>query len=113
MAITKKVLRARAEKEAAAKKAEADQDYLNSFGFTYGDIVRVEGIRSEFKIVGVGGDGSITTIDQSDHSFRSFRPEWCYPAWRINRRGRKVKTICPPSVKGLRGQWLTEAGLQF
>ncbi|MDQ2738985.1 MAG: hypothetical protein M3Y35_10330, partial [Actinomycetota bacterium] len=80
-------------------------------GMSVGDFIRIEGDRSMFRVFGVGSDGSITCIDQEQKAFRSFRPEWCFPAYRVNRRGRKVRTTVPADRKGLRASWMAERGL--
>ncbi|MEJ7648613.1 MAG: hypothetical protein WKF57_06100 [Nakamurella sp.] len=111
MAITKRVLAQRAVKEAAEQKAEQDTAFLESFGLKVGDLIRVEGDRSVFKVFGVGPDQSVTCVDQGQSKFRSFRAEWVFPAFRTNRAGRLVKLSVPAEIKGLRDAWRAERGV--
>lgn len=111
MAITKRVLAQRAAKEAVAQKVEQDTAFLESFGLKVGDLIRVEGDRSVFKVFGVGPDRSLTCVEQGQSKFRSFRAEWVFPAFRTNRAGRLVKLAVPAEIKGLRDAWKAERGL--
>lgn len=95
---------------AAARKAD-DLAYLASFGLAVGDLIRVEGDRSVFRISGAGLDGSVTVIDTDEPAFRSFRPEWVFPAWRTTRRGTRVRAGVPADKKGLRDAWRAQRGV--
>lgn len=72
---------------------------------------RVDGERGVFLVRGLGTDGSITCVGGESGHWRSFRPEWCYPATRINRRGRSVANTLPVAQRGLRQEWLRQRGL--
>jgi hypothetical protein len=38
-----------------------------------------------YRIAGVGRDGSLTVVGDTERQFRSFLPVWCYPATRVGR----------------------------
>jgi hypothetical protein len=94
-----------AEAEKLARRIAAET-YLAEHGLALGQRIKVDGDGSAvFTIVGAGADGSITCNALGDGAFRSFRPDWCYPATRINAKGRAVPTTVPPDKRGLRDAW--------
>jgi len=84
---------------------------LSELGLPEGMAIRVDGERGVFLVRGLGTDGSITCVGGESGHWRSFRPEWCYPATRINRRGRSVANTVPVAQRGLRQEWLRQRGL--
>ncbi len=96
---------------AAQQREQESVAALAEHGMAVGDLIRVEGERSVFRVFGAGPDGSVTAVDQEQKAFRSFRPEWCFPAWRTTRRGTKVRATPPEAKKGLRAEWMARRGL--
>ena len=102
---------------AQLRHAEIDQAHraqlvaLTELGLPEGMAIRVDGERGVFLVRGLGTDGSITCVGGESGHWRSFRPEWCYPATRINRRGRSVPNTLPVAQRGLRQEWLRQRGL--
>ena len=96
---------------AAQQRAHKSVAALAEHGMAVGDLIRIEGERSVFRVFGAGPDGSVTAVDQQQKAFHSFRPEWCFPAWRTTRRGTKVRATPPEAIKGLRAQWMGHRGL--
>lgn len=86
------------------------QDVLVEHGLELGMPVGVDGEPGLYRIVGVGRDGSLTVFGDVDRQFRSFLPEWCYPATRVGRGGKIVVGRLPAERRGLRRQWRTEHG---
>lgn len=106
----------RARRESDSSRAEQRQRaerYLTEHGFTLGDRIKVDGEGTAvFTIVDAGRDGSITCTARDGSGFRSFRPDWCYPATRVNRRGHTVPNTIPPQVRGRRRAWRAEHGFR-
>jgi len=102
---------------AQLRHAEIDQAHqaqlvaLTELGLPEGMAIRVDGERGVFLVRGLGTDGSITCVGGESGHWRSFRPEWCYPATRVNRRGRSVPNTLPVAQRGLRQEWLRQRGL--
>lgn len=84
-------------------------DVLVRWGLTVGMEVRVDDEPGTFTLTAVEASGAVT-CRSDDGFYRSFRPEWCYSAWRINRRNNRVKTKIPDAQKGLRARWRIEHG---
>jgi len=105
--------RARAQLRQAvlAEAHQAQLVALTDLGLPEGMAIRVDGERGVFVVRGLGADGSITCVGGESGHWRSFRPEWCYPATRINRRGRSVANTVPAAQRGLRQEWLHQRGL--
>jgi len=68
---------------------------LSELGLPEGMAIRVDGERGVFLVRGMGTDGSITCVGGESGHWRSFRPEWCYPATR------------PPGSTGAAVRWPT------
>ena len=64
------------------------QDVLVEHGLELGMPVGVDGELGLYRIVGVGRDGSLTVFGDVGRQFRSFLPEWCYPATRSGKGGK-------------------------
>ena len=100
-----------AEIEQAHQAHQAQLVALSELGLPEGMAIRVDGERGVFLVRGLGTDGSVTCVGGESGHWRSFRPEWCYPATRINRRGRCVPNTLPAAQRGLRQEWLRQRGL--
>ena len=96
----------RAVEAGQAERLAYSTDYLAGFGLTVGQVVKVDGEgKTTFTIVAAGPDGSVTCTTVGEGAFRSFRPDWLYPATRINRRNRVVTNTVPREIRGRRDAW--------
>jgi hypothetical protein len=71
----------------------------------FGMKIKVDGERGTWKVMGLGRDGSLTVVGGPRKQWRSFRPEWCYPARSSARAGRVMAGRLPKELRGLRSQW--------
>lgn len=111
--MSRAAMRRAAEAERAAR-LEYSTTYLAQFGLAVGEVVKVDGEGSKtFTIVGAGRDGSVTCTTVGEGAFRSFRPDWLYPATRVNRRKRVVANTIPKDVKGRRNAWRLANGFSL
>jgi hypothetical protein len=85
--------------------SQPDDGFLATLGLAVGVEIRVDGERGTWTLVGLGRDGSVTVVGGPRRQWRSFRPEWCYPAQRSDRQGRVVAGRLPKKFRGLRRQW--------
>lgn len=90
-------------------EADDADEILATHDLEIGQEVKVEGDSEVYKIRKVNRDGSVDVIGPC--GFRSFRPDWLFPAERVNNRGRTVANTCPKEKKGLRAAWLAQHGL--
>lgn len=88
-----------------ASPSAAEEAVLANLGFAIGMQIRVDGERGTWKLTGLGRDGSLTVVGGPRRQWRSFRPEWCYPARRPGRAGRAIAGRLPKELRGLRRQW--------
>ena len=86
------------------------KEVLAEYGLEVGMAVGVDGEPGLYRIVGVGRDGSLTVFGETDRQFRSFLPEWCYPATRTGKGGKRVAGRLPVDRRGLRRRWRAEHG---
>lgn len=80
-----------------------------------GDEVLVAGERGIFRVRSISKDGTYVAyaVDGTGGA-RSFRPEWCVPAWRQNpKRDRVPVRRVPASARQARDRWRAEHGLLF
>lgn len=75
--------------------------------------VGVDGEVGTYRITGVGKDGSVSVVGGPGKRWRSFRPEWCFSATRLNRAGRTVPGTLPPERRGMRQAWRAEQGFDL
>jgi hypothetical protein len=85
-------------------------EVLAEYGLEVGMSVGVDGEPGLYRIVGVGRDGSLTVFGETDRQFRSFLPEWCYPATRTGKGGKRVAGRLPANRRGMRRRWQAEYG---
>ena len=99
----------RIRKETSVEQHTADE-VLVAHDLELGMSVGVDEEPGVYRIVGVGRDGSLTVFGETDRQFRSFLPEWCYPATRAGRGGKRVAGRLPADRRGLRRRWRAEHG---
>lgn len=93
----------------ALLEADNADEILADHDLEIGQEVKVEGDSETYKVRKVNRDGSVDVIGPC--GFRSFQPDWLFPAQRTNNRGRVVPNKCPAEKKGLRAAWLAEHGI--
>jgi hypothetical protein len=86
------------------------KEVLAEYGLEVGMSVGVDGEPGLYRIVGVGRDGSLTVFGETDRQFRSFLPEWCYPATRTGKGGKRGAGRLPANRRGMRRRWQAEHG---
>ena len=86
-------------------------DVLAQVGLALGMSARVDGESGVWRLIGFAKDGSVSAVGGPCGQWRSFMPEWCYPAERTGRRGRPRRGTLPPERRGLRAAWRAEHGL--
>jgi hypothetical protein len=86
-------------KEAPAARSDA------AAGVKVGDEVVVAGEHGTFRVKGVSRDGSYEAYATNGRGgARSFRPEWCVPAWNESSRRVRVRQV-PVAARQARAQW--------
>jgi hypothetical protein len=91
-------------------KKPTPAEVLAAHGLELGMSVGVDDEPGVYRIIGVGRDGSLTVFGGAGRQFRSFLPEWCYPATRMGRGGKRVAGRLPVDRRSLRRRWLAEHG---
>ena len=90
-----------------------DRAVLANRGLAIGMPIKVDGERGTWKLMGVGRDGSLTVVGGPRRHWRSFRPEWCYPARRSTPTGRSSAGRLPAESRGLRRRWRAQQHLEL
>lgn len=73
---------------------------LARLGLAVGDEMLVAGERDVYRIRGVAPDGSISAYGQGKSGMaRNFLPEWCCPAWKEGRAGKRVRVRSVPAAQ--------------
>jgi hypothetical protein len=92
--------------------SRSSEEVLSVAGLALGQLVGVDGEKGAWRVAGVGRDGSLTCFGGPSKQWRSFMPEWCYPAERQDRNGRSRPGKLPPARRGLRAAWTAEHSLR-
>ena len=87
------------------RRSGLKEEALLQLGLALDMRIRVDGEKGTWRLAGIAADGSITAVGGSYGHWRSFRPEWCYPAQRAGRGGRMVAGKLPVQNRGRRAAW--------
>ena len=97
----------------AAEPAQTSPDpaeMLAEVGLSLGMNARVDGEKGVWRLVSFAKDGSVSVIGGPHDQWRSFMPEWCYPAEHKVHGGRRRPGTLPPQRHGLRAAWRAQHG---
>jgi len=97
--------------KSAGPGVESPDRVLAAVGLALGMAARVDGERGIWRLDHFSKDGSVTAFGGPAGQWRSFRPEWCYPAEQRGRGGRMRRGVLPAERRGLRAAWRAERGL--
>ncbi|MGI8753297.1 MAG: UvrD-helicase domain-containing protein [Acidimicrobiales bacterium] len=100
----------RGEEVVASTPPASTEEALAVAGVILGQFVGVDGEKGTWRVAGVGRDGSLTCFGGPSKQWRSFMPEWCYPAERTGRDGKSRPGRLPSDRRGLRAAWAAEHG---